>query len=634
MRILWNALGFLAVLVLVLAAGLALLPADRLGKIVSDQLTEQTGRDVRLGETRVTLWPVLGVEVAGLHIANAGWAGPDPLFSAERASIGVDPLALLRGQVAVRSIEAAGPELRLSRAASGAVNWAPGAKGASERPGDPGLALVGLDRVRISRGLFVFDDAGERTVFADTDLTLDWPDRSGPMVLSARLRPGAAPVAVEARISTPLTLLEGRGAVPVTASLTTEGGAIGFDGLAGVAPEAQGRVTLDLQDTARAARALGQIGLDLPDGFGRRVTGALQLTLTRDGRIAIRDGALSLDDNAVQVAADIVPGPRPRVNAQIEAEALDLSGLVAGQETDQAAEGWSKVPIDASGLGAFDGEVALVTGALTVGDLRFGAVRSVMVLDDRRAVFDLRELRGYDGVMTGQFVANNRGGLSVRADIAFAGVELGALLRDAMGIGRISGKADGSIRLLGSGQNMHTLVATLDGDGALRAGPGRLTGIDLAAALTGQAGGGTTIFDQATGSFTITRGRLQSDDLLLELGRVRALGRGRVELAPRALDYLITVEDPAARDGRGLAVPVRLKGPWSDIQMRLDAGEAIDRNLSEERDALRGRVQDRVNQAVEDRLGVTVTEGESVEDALRKRLESEAVDGLRNLLNR
>ena len=36
MRLIWNALGFLAVLIFILVGTLFLLPADRLGKILSD----------------------------------------------------------------------------------------------------------------------------------------------------------------------------------------------------------------------------------------------------------------------------------------------------------------------------------------------------------------------------------------------------------------------------------------------------------------------------------------------------------------------------------------------------------------------------------------------------------------------
>lgn len=632
MRLMLNLTGFAAVMALVLLVGLFLLPPDRLGLILSDQLTAQLGRQVRIRETRVSVWPVLGVTLSDLRVANAPWAGAAPLFEAADAGIGIDPLALLHGEIAVRSIVADGPVLRLQRRADGAANWHFGA-GESAGQGTA-LPLTSLDSLRITRGAVSLDDVGQVTRVADADLTLSWPDRNGPAQVAARLRTPAAPLRIDAEIGAPMTLLSGEDAVPVQVALGTEGGRLSFDGLASAVLEAQGRLTLDLSDTARAAAAFGQIGLDLPQGLGRRLAGRMQVTRAQDGRIALRDGAVSLDANAVRFSADIVPGAVPRVTARIEAETLDLSGLVAPRDTDPATEGWSKTAIDASGLAVFDGEIALKTEALRVGALRFGRVRSVMTLQDRRAVVDLRELRGYDGVLTGQLVANDRGGLSMRADLAFAGVALGDLLPDAIAFGGLTGQAEGSLTLLASGQTLHTLVATLDGEGALKAGPGRLSGLDLDRALTGAAEGGTTMFDSATATFTVTGGRLVSDDLAMQVQRLWARGAGWVELAPRTIDYVVTVQDPAARGGRGLAVPVRLKGPWSAVQVRVDAPEAIEQTFATDRDALEKRVDDAVAEALKERPGVTVDAGETVEDARRHDLENRALDGLRNLPSR
>jgi AsmA protein len=266
--------------------------------------------------------------------------------------------------------------------------------------------------------------------------------------------------------------------------------------------------------------------------------------------------------------------------------------------------------------------------------MTFGATRALMTVENSRAVFDLRELRGYDGLLTGQFVANNRGGLSVRANLSFSDLALRPLLTDAMGIDRFSGPADGSVNLLGSGSSIAAIMASLSGDGSLRAGPGRIEGIDLEAALGGNASGGTTIFDTGTATFRVDAGVLRNDDLALILPRLRARGEGRIDLGAQRLDYLFTVLDPQARGGRGLAIPVRLKGAWQAVSIRVDAGELIDQNLAEERDKLEQQARDKVNEAIEDRLGVKVEEGQSVEDALKQELEKRAVDGILDLLKR
>jgi AsmA protein len=351
--------------------------------------------------------------------------------------------------------------------------------------------------------------------------------------------------------------------------------------------------------------------------------------------VALRDGTLALDGNAIGMAADIDLRAKPRINARINASKLDLSAL-SGEagSPDVAPQGWPKAPIDASFLGTADGELALVAEKILLGGYEFDQTRALITLDNSRAVFDLRELRAFNGLITGQVVLNNRTGLSARADLAFAEVELEPLLKQTLGTNRIGGPAEGSLSLLTSGISLHELVAQLDGTAFLRAGPGRISGIDLDKALTGSVSGGTTVFDQAVGTFSIENGVVRTSDVQANLPRLRATAQGRIDLPPKTLDVLFTVLAPEAREGQGLAVPIRVKGPWNEPQIRVDASVVVDRNFSAERDKLKARTEEKLNDALQDRLGVTVKEGQTVGDSLRQSLEERAVRGLQDLLGR
>ncbi len=54
-----------------------------------------------------------------------------------------------------------------------------------------------------------------------------------------------------------------------------------------------------------------------------------------------------------------------------------------------------------------------------------------------RAVFDIRQLAAYGGSVTGQFVVNGRGGLSVGGDLALKGIDMQALMQDVSGWNRL-----------------------------------------------------------------------------------------------------------------------------------------------------------------------------------------------------
>lgn len=632
MRIIWRLFGLLVFVVGVAFASLLLLPAERLGRIASDQLTQQLGRDVSLGDVRLSFWPVLGVQAGNVRIANAPWSDKGPLFAAQSAQIGVDAVSLLTGNLRFQTINAASPVILLQKRADGSANWelAPSEGG----NGQAALPIFSLDELAITNGQLRFEAAGaDPVLIRDLDLTLSWPDRDSPAQVSATLSPATVPLTIDARLDKPRVLMAG-GAAPVDLNLSTQGGSLRFQGSAGLAPEAQGALRMDLSNTGKFLAALGHLGVVLPEGLGQSVSGKGQITLTRDGVMSLRGGDFTSGNNRLSVNADVFPGPVPRVNAQIEADALDLSSF-AGSDGGSGGDDWPEDRIDASALGAIDGEVSLRLGLLDLGGFTFGQTRALMTLTQSRAVFEIRELQGYQGVTTGEFVVNNRSGLSVGGKLAVAGVELRELLNDAAGVDRFSGKTDGSLSFLGSGASVKAIVTSLSGDGVVRAGPGVISGIDLDRLFReGGVTGGTTVFDAMTGTFSIKNGVLRSDDLVMALPALRASGEGRVDLGGRSIDYLLRVFSASARGGKGLTVPVRVKGPWSGPKISADLDEAINSNFAEEKQELEDRAQERVNQAIQDNLGVTVQEGQSVGDAIRDKAVEDAARSILKLLER
>ena len=93
MSMLWKLLGAIVVVIVLLIGAVFVIPADRLGGIVSDQLSKQLGRNVTLGDVKLSLYPILGVEVTQLEIANAAWSQSGPMMTADTARIGVDAMA-------------------------------------------------------------------------------------------------------------------------------------------------------------------------------------------------------------------------------------------------------------------------------------------------------------------------------------------------------------------------------------------------------------------------------------------------------------------------------------------------------------------------------------------------------------
>jgi AsmA protein len=341
------------------------------------------------------------------------------------------------------------------------------------------------------------------------------------------------------------------------------------------------------------------------------------------------------------------------VNAQVSIPMVDLRGMgsEAGSAGAETAQGWSRDPIDASALGTVDGEIALNMDELLSDSGTFGPIRLRTTIENARAVTQIREARVFGGNVTGSFVANNRSGLSVRADIQANGVSLLQALRDTAGFERLNGTAQAQIDLLGSGNNLHAIMNSLQGQGAIAFSQGEILGLDLAGMLRnldlGYVGeGSSTIYESITGSFTMAGGVLSNDDLQLVSPRVQVEGRGQVGVGAQTLDYRIVPSALRDADGNALRVPLIVTGPWSAPRFRLDMEALARERLEEERERLEAlareeaqRLEDQARAEAEARiqseLGVERQEGESLEDTVRRgveqRIGEELNQGLRGL---
>ena len=663
MRWVIRLVALVVVLAVVAIASFFLLPSDRIARIAADQITSATGRQVTMsGDTTISFYPVLGVSTGAVTVANADWSTSGPMLTAESLKIGVEPTALFGGDIRITGLEAVKPEILLERATDGRVNWELGVEGVAASGQAPEgqvarserLSLT-LDRALITKAALSYVDhaTSERFDLRDMSLDLRWPDYNGAATFEASASLAGQPVNLAGQLEKVGNFIDG-GVSDLQAKVVASGGVVSFDGRAGAQPQVGGRLTADLDNTAAFLAAFGVSGVDIPQGLGRAVSLSSDLTLTPDMRLSLRDTTLGLDQNRLTGAADIhLGGAKPQVNAQLNADALDFSALAASSSggADSGgtgggavpAGGWPTTPIDASALALADAEVALVASSVDLGDFKLGKTRSLITLDRSRAVFELRELRAYSGLITGQFVMNNRSGLSVGGQMTAADIDLKSFLTDAVDISRFATTGDAEVSFLGVGQSLHAIMNSLKGDGSIKTGRGVISGIDLDRLMrSGDFGDGTTVFDSLSASFTMQQGNLFNSDLLLGLPLARARGEGRIGLGARDIDYLFTPTLLEGENRKGLAIPVRVRGPWSNPKITPDLEKALDLNLKaekekleqkvrEERKKLEAQAEEEVNKAIEKELGVTVQEGQSLEDAFKKKLEDEAAKGLLKL---
>jgi len=217
--------------------------------------------------------------------------------------------------------------------------------------------------------------------------------------------------------------------------------------------------------------------------------------------------------------------------------------------------------------------------------------------------------------------------------LALQNVDMQALLQAMLGMGRLQATGQGQLQFLGSGASMAQIMRSLSGQGQLATGRGVISGFDLDRLMRGDtSGGGTTVFDEMSASFAISGGVLRNDDFAMALPFASASGAGQIDLGAQRLDYTFTPRALQARGGKGLAVPVRLVGPWAKPDIRVDLAAAVQDTYQAEIEAAKETARQKAQDKLGEALGVQPSEGQDLKEAVKDKVEQELLKGLGRLL--
>ncbi|MGR3617895.1 MAG: AsmA family protein [Roseovarius sp.] len=642
MRWIFRIVGALVLVAVLAIAALFVIPAERIAALAGDQFERATGRSMTIsGDVRPSIWPTLGVRAEGVVIGNPAWVEDGPLLQAEVMHVGIGASALWGGRVQVQRFELVDAQIVLVRGEDGAVSWdfsggeeveAVNGDGGS---GGSGLENFSLDIAEITNGALFYRDSVAETELriSDVDMVLTLPSAEGRATLEGGAVMNGAAISIDGVIDGVGPLLEGD-LRPVVLTARWTGGEAGFDGRVGLVPlGVEGTIALDATDLDPVMALAGQPALELPRGLGRdRIAMNAAVTLASEGSTHLREASIVLDDNRLTGDVDILPGDdRPMIRARLQGGALDLTGLSEGgaeAEGGAGATGWSRDPIDVSGLFGADADVALVLAGLDLGMATLDAVDIRATLQAGRLVTELREVAGYGGTIGGQFIVNGRGGLSMRSDLRLNEVQLAPLLTQFAGYERLEGTGSGTIDLLLVGNSMHALMNSVSGSGSLDFGQGAILGLDIWGMIRNldtsyQGEGSRTVYDSLAASFTVADGVLSNEDFAMESAVGRVSGSGTVGLGARVLDYTI-IPEVLAGEASGIRVPLRISGAWSDPNFSIDLEALAEAELQEQIDALEEQATGALQEAASEALGTDVETVEDLEDALEDRLREEA----------
>lgn len=262
----------------------------------------------------------------------------------------------------------------------------------------------------------------------------------------------------------------------------------------------------------------------------------------------------------------------------------------------KAETGGAEAKIDLSALKGLDLKGAIKIGQLQVHKLKLSGLDvQIEAANSRLQVAPLRASL-YGGSLDGALAvnaANNQ--FSLRQNLR--GIDISPLLKDLADKDILEGHGNVSLDVTTRGDTVSALKRGLAGKAALDLRDGAIKGINVAKLLRSaktmlggkQAVSGTadtaekTEFSGMTASFNIDGGVARNNDLSLKSPVVRLSGGGDIDIGHDRLDYLakVSVDDSLTGPGselaqlKGISVPLRLRGPYSQIAYTLELDKLL-----------------------------------------------------------
>lgn len=595
------------VLLLVMAAAVALpflVPVGAIVAQVEREVEATTGRALTIGG-RVDLSYFPSIAVTADDVRFAGIRQGEDLLRVKRMAVRLRLMPLLRGKAEVEKFVLTEPFIDLTVDRQGKPNWdismAPAAASAADAPpkGAGLMADLSLSDVEVVNGRLRYADARTGLVREATavDVTLSLPALDSPMTLEAGLLLNGTRVVLDMGIDPVRPLLAGGGSA-LTLRLAGAGSQLDVKGRVerkGEAPLAlAGDLSLSIASLADLMRATA--GGPPPSLPVDKLSMTARLTGT-PARLGL--GGMKATAGDLTASGDLsirLDGARPALAGTVSLPRLEMDGyLPASPATPDAAAspqtgpgGWSKEPIDLSGLKSADLDLTLRLAGLVVKGVEAGATTLTLKLTDGRLQAGLADTPVFGGTLGGKLTLDGaRQTVNLGLQATAKGVQAEPLLTHMADFTRLSGRTDGSLDIHAAGANQQDLVGSLNGRGDVVFRDGAVKGVNLAQVIRSAIGQGSaeppqTDFAEMGGTFTLTDGIAATDDFHLLAPLMRVAGKGNVNLPGRRVDMRLSTKLVASLEGQGTAkpdadgitIPVRVRGTFSDLTYTPDLSAA------------------------------------------------------------
>jgi AsmA protein len=421
-------------------------------------------------------------------------------------------------------------------------------------------------------------------------ITFDWPHRASPIEASGSFTWRGETVQIGRASLTPALLAAGR-ASPIALGLDAPSARVTLEGemQSGSELRLTGQSTL----TARSLPDFSRwSGLDLP------LANLLQ-SASVEGEFTADRKRISWPSVVVTVGPDRLEGAvalrledeRPVVTGTLAADTLNLSNLVAPLAQARTPAGlWSRDEVSLAPATGGELDLRISAGTAKAGVFKLSDLAASLIVRPGRIEASVGRAALHRGTVKGRFALTTAagGGIDLRSQGTFDGVDLGALLADLRHPRWITGQAQGQFLIEGTGATAADIVRGSHGRTNVVVKQGEIVGIGLNDALRRVEKrplsafldwkGGRTPFDFAQVSLAIAAGVGEVVEGGLTAPNLRTAVQGRVSLVDRALALKAQVDPVSVTPSPGPAIVFDVTGGWDDIAVVPDARAMIERS--------------------------------------------------------
>ncbi len=369
-------------------------------------------------------------------------------------------------------------------------------------------------------------------------------------------------------------------------------------------------------DLSNLSIAVSAVGDKLPNkSISSQMKGNLQVDLKKQSVQTIMSGGLLQSQVRAKVGMQGFTQPAIKFDVNVDQFDADLYLPKKATEAPKVEVAQPEQPLDLSALRTLNLEGSLRVGSLKVANVRVEQLR--VDVQAHKGIVNISPLSAklYQGSTNGSISIDAQATPTFTVKQDMVGIDIAPLGKDAANFDTLEGHGNVSVNVSTKGDTVSALKRALNGTATLNLKDGAIKGINVAQKIrdvkstlgaktqtTSADKSEKTDFSELKASFKINNGVAHNDDLSMMAPLLRLSGAGDIDIGHDSIDYLAKATLANTLKGQGgdasvsgLTVPLRVKGPFSELKYNIEFGAMVSDQTKQKITAGKAAVQQKID---------------------------------------